>query len=220
MLFEIFFNHVQSILHSLLGHLRKVCVLHVRLDLNGAVFVEKLVKLKGCEPLSPLDFLAINFNGRLIFPELVYAVLSNDLIVGLLVSLVVEIAEVEVFGKLFGQVKATIDCRNNARNEGKHPENISLEELFANLVNVLLLFFVKIFLGFGLIDIVSVPANTAQGEHLKICFDMKKESGFDHMGPVNHQLSCLVVILSLPAMLVFQHILLENVAEKDLRNEL
>ena len=101
MLFEIFFNHVQSILHSLLGHLRKVSVLHLPLDLNGAVFVEKLVKLRGCEPLSPLDLLAINLNSRLIFPELVSAVLSNDLIVGLLVSLVEEIADIEVFGKLF-----------------------------------------------------------------------------------------------------------------------
>lgn len=81
------------------------------MDLNGAILVKKLVKLKSSEPLSSLDVLAVNFNGGLIFPELESAVLSNDLVIGLLVSLVVEIADVEVFGELFGQVKA-VQCRN------------------------------------------------------------------------------------------------------------
>lgn len=171
-LFEIFLNFVQSLLQRLFGHLGKVSVINVLLDLNRAVFVEKLVKLKSSEPLSPLDVLAVYFDGGLIFPELESAILSDDLVVGLLVSLVVEIADVQVLGQLVGQVEA-IDCRDKARNEGKHPEDISLEELFANLVNVLLLLFVEILLIFGSVDIVSEPANTEKRKQFKNGFGMK-----------------------------------------------
>lgn len=102
-------NFVQSLLQAFFGHLGKVSVINVLLDLNRAVFVEKLVKLKSSESLSPLDFLAVYFDGGLIFPELESTTLSNDLVVGLLVSLVVEIADIQVFGELVGQVEA-IDC--------------------------------------------------------------------------------------------------------------
>lgn len=95
-----------------------------------------------------------------------------------------------------------------------------MEELFANLVNVLLLFFVEILLIFGFVDIVSEPANTEEREHFKNGFDMKDGSGFVHIFLVNDKLSCFVVILSLTAVLVFQHILFENVAECDLCNDL
>lgn len=95
-----------------------------------------------------------------------------------------------------------------------------MEEFFSDLVNVFSLFFVEILLIFGFVDIVSEPANTKESKHFKNCFDMKDGSGFVHIGLVNDQLSCFVVILSLPAVLVFQHILFDNVAEHDLCNDL